>query len=59
MQTSSGLFDGLLAAARASVASLPNADEYHDPQVEPIEYNLVRLWLHTLDVRLAQANPGR
>jgi asparagine synthetase B (glutamine-hydrolysing) len=57
MQQSSGVLDTLLAAARDRVAAIPHAGLYRDTLLEPLELNLIRLWLHTLPP--AQSSPAR
>lgn len=49
MQASSGLLATLVDAARDHVAAIPHAGIYRDTLLEPVEHNLVRLWLHLLD----------
>jgi asparagine synthetase B (glutamine-hydrolysing) len=48
MQAPSELLASLVQAARRDVARMPHAATYRDPLLEPLEYNFVRLWLHTL-----------
>lgn len=52
MQHSSGTLSVLLEASRNYVSRIPNSQQHRNTKEEPLEHNLIRLWLHSI------ANPG-